>query len=165
MIMPEQVSNRRVLYMFLLLGLVLVPAVGIISAVFAPREGRDGKPVSTTTLVTFPAMFIAAGLAFTTYAARRCPVYFEFADALTVRYLFHTQVIERGQIAETSNVARSTTAGGHGTIPLTAEDSVVAVHLADGSKRSWGVSKGTGERFNFVMSRWLQEQPAGQVAT
>ncbi len=163
--MPEQVSNRRVLYMFLFLGLVLVPSLGIIPVIFAPKEGRDGQPISTTKLVTFPAVFIVAGLGFTAYALRRSPVCFVFGEALTVRYLFHERVIEPEQITKTSIVDRSSKVGGHGTIPLTAEDSVVAIYLTDGSKLSWGVSKRTASRFNYVMDRWLKDADAKQAAT
>src|SRR5690349_20241938 len=111
--MPEQVSNRRVLYMFLFLGLVVVPSIGIIGAVFGPSETREGKPIGMGTKIGFPAFFICAGAAFVAYASRRCPVSFDFDDSLTVRYLFHQRVIHRDEIADTSVRLRSTTVGGH----------------------------------------------------
>lgn len=114
--MPEQVSNRRVLYTFLLLGVVLLPSLGIIPAGVAPKEGRDGEPVSMTALVTFPAVFIAAGAAITVYALRRCPVCFVFDDTLTVRYLIHERVIPRDQIVGASSRSRMSTIGGRGSI-------------------------------------------------
>lgn len=160
--MNTQVSNRRVLYMFLFLGLVLLPALGIIPLVFMPRDLPAGKGPSTGTLIGWPAFFLIGGAAVTAYAVRRCPASFSFADVLTVRYLFHERVIQREDVISTSLRERSGTVGGPGDIPLSASDHVVSLQLADGSKLSWGVSSPTALRLEVLLGVWLQRNGDGQ---
>lgn len=156
------ISNLRSLLMFLFLGLVLLPALGILPPALAPDDLPGGKKSSLAFDILFAAVFVVAGLAVTAYALRRCPTRFVFADDLHVCYVFHTRVFPRDQIAATDTADRSTTLRSTGSIPLTSQDSVVSLNLKDGSKLAWGVSRETAARLGHALYLWNSQAGSNQ---
>ncbi len=155
MAMQLLVSNRKQLVLFIFLGVVLVPSLGIVPVVVAPARTPNGAAQSATVMVAFPAVFLLAGIALTAYALRRCPDRFAFSDTLTIHYLFHKRVVPRVDVVDASSEDRAVTLGGHGgSVPLTANDTAVSVRLTDGSQLSWRLPKETAAEFNYALQRW-----------
>jgi len=162
--MNIHVSNRRVLYTLLFLGLVLLPALGIIPVALAPKDQPPGKGPTLASEIGWVAFFLVGAAAVTVFAVRRCPASFSFTDVFTVHYLFHERVIKREDVVATTSEERSGTVGGGDTVPLTVEDSVVRMQLADGSKLSWGVPNKTRRRLEVLLGMWLAREGAEELA-
>ncbi len=155
------VSNRKHLTLLLLLGLAVVPALGIIPAVLAPTQTPQGPGMSTTTRVAVATTFVVIGLVIASYVARTVPARLELADTLTVHYLFHKRVVPPDHVTNVSVEDRSVTVKSSGSLPMTAEDTIVEIHFADGSTLSLSVPRSIAVEFQTAAQSRCQRPSGG----
>jgi hypothetical protein len=154
--MANRVSNSKHLTLLLLLGLGLVPALGIVVAVLAPSETPQGPGMSTTTRLAVATAFVVIGLVIAGYVVRTVPARLELADTLTIHYLLRKRVVPPGQVTDVSVEDRNVTLKSSGSLPMTAKDTLVTIRFADGSELSLSLPKGIAVGLQAAAQRWRQ---------
>jgi HEAT repeat protein len=159
----SHLSNRKHLTLLLLLGLVLVPAIGITPVVLIPWSVPPGPGASKTTLLIFAGVFVIGGLAIIAYAVRAVPARLELTDTLKVQYLFRTRAFRPDQVADVFVKDRSVTLETHAGLPLTAKDTILTIGFLDGSSLSLSVPASAATEFQTVVESWLERSMTGPV--
>ncbi len=159
--MVTRVGNYKHLTLLLLLGMAVIPALGIVPAVLAPTETPQGPGMSTTTRITVATTAVVIGLAITIYVVRTVPAHLELADTLTIHYLLHKRLVPLDQVTNVTVEDRSITMKSSGSLPMTAEDTIVEFRFADGSKLSLSVPKGIAVEVQAAAQRWCQTVSGG----
>jgi hypothetical protein len=153
----NSVSNRKQLFLRLLLGAVFVPGFGIIPAILIGIvPPAHGPPWSTPGRITLAATFVAIGAALSVYAIWKIPVGVELSEALTVHYVFRNRAIRADQIRDVSVKDRSVTLRSPGSLPMTANDTLLTICLLDNWQLTLSLPPATAAAFRHTVLRWCQ---------
>ncbi len=161
--MVSRVSNYKHLTLLLLLGLGFVPALGIIPAVLAPTVTPQGPGMSTATRLTVATTFVVIGAVIAGYVVRTVPASLELADTLTVHYLLSKRAVLPNQVTNVSVEDRSVTMKSHGSLPMTAEDTILTIRFVDGSELSLSAPKNVAAEFQAAAQCWRQSVSGGST--
>jgi hypothetical protein len=153
----NSVDNRKHLFLRLFLGSILVPAFGIVPAILtAVVPPVHGPPWSVSARLAFAGAFVAAGAAICVYALWKVPVRVDLSDVMTVRYVFRTWTIRADEIRDVTIEDRSVTLRSRGSLPMTAQDTLLTIRLTDGQKLTLSLPPATAVDFRNTVLRWRQ---------
>ena len=154
------VSNFGQLFKALLLGVVLVPLLGIVPAVMPfffdniRPEAPARNPVVRFVLVT---VAVGAGAAIAWRAIRTRPIRIRLSDEIEIGYLLGTESIPYFDVDQATLLHRNFTVGGHGDIPMTVEETVFTLSFRDGSQAKLSLVPSKERPFLDLLERRLSE--------
>lgn len=151
-------SNWKYFCVFFLIGLLVLPALGICAALFdAAERVRTGTTFSPGEKFAIAATFTGIGWAFAGAVAYYFPTHVKLTDTLDIHYLFRTRSMSRNQVAwagaREMEVDVSTR---QSPVPIMVKETLFGIEFTDGGRTFLFVSPDAAQEFQATAQEWLQ---------